>query len=177
MSSRAAAHKQFNIKILIVPRVHRQGSIVLIAETVSLGILSLPSAMAALGLVPGIILIIVLGIMSTYSGLVLGEFRKAYPFVRNFGDAVQIIGESVGMGPLFQEIFGWGQVIFQIFVMGSHIQTWTICFNNLTNSSVCTVAWAFVGLAVFWACNIPRTLKYTSYMSMTCKCPSPVPRV
>lgn len=147
----------------------RQGSIVLIAETVSLGILSLPSALAALGLVPGIILIVVLAILATYSGIMLGEFRKSYPFVRNFGDAVQIVGESIGMGRVFQEIFGWGQVLFQVFVMGSHIQTWTICLNTLTDSRVCTVAWAFIGLVVFWMCNVPRTLKYTSYMSMTCK--------
>lgn len=125
--------------------------------------------LAAVGLVPGIILIVALCAMSTYSGIVLGEFRKAYPFVQNFGDAVQVIGESIKMGRLFQEVFGWGQVIFQIFVMGSHIQTWTIRLNTLTNSSICTVAWAFVGLAVFWLCNLPRTLKYTSYMSITCE--------
>lgn len=149
--------------------VSRQGGIVLIAETVSLGILSLPSVLATVGLVPGIILILVMGCLSTYSGVVLAEFRKQYPFVRNFGDAVEVIGRSVGMGPLFQEIFGWAQVIFQVFVMGSHLLTWTICLNTLTNSSTCTIVWAVVGLGVFWVCNLPRTLKYTSYMSMACE--------
>ncbi|CAI4215648.1 unnamed protein product [Parascedosporium putredinis] len=72
-----------------------QGGIVLIAETVSLGILSLPSVLATVGLVPGIILILFLGALSTYSGLVLGEFRKRYPYVQNFGDAVEIVGKSI----------------------------------------------------------------------------------
>ncbi|KAK7428292.1 hypothetical protein QQZ08_005189 [Neonectria magnoliae] len=143
-----------------------QGSIVLIAETVSLGILSLPSVLATVGLVPGIILILVLGVLSTYSGLVLGEFHRAYPSVQNFGDAVELIGRPIGMGRLFQEIFGWAQVTFQVFVMASHLLTLTICLNTLTNSSTCTIAWGFIGLAIFWALNLPRTLKYASYMSM-----------
>ncbi|RTE80881.1 hypothetical protein BHE90_004580 [Fusarium euwallaceae] len=143
-----------------------QGGIVLIAETVSLGILSLPSVLATVGLVPGIVLILFMGCLSTYSGLVLAEFRKQYPFVQNFGDAVEVIGKSIGMGRVFQEFFGWAQVTFQVFVMGSHLLTWTICLNTLTSSSTCTIVWAVVGLAVFWVLNLPRTLKYTSYMSI-----------
>lgn len=141
----------------------------MIAETVSLGILSLPSVLATVGLVPGIVLILVMGCLSTYSGLVLAEFRKQYPFVQNFGDAVEVIGKSIGMGRVFQEFFGWAQVIFQVFVMGSHLLTWTICLNTLTSSSTCTIVWAVVGLAVFWVLNLPRTLKYTSYMSIACE--------
>ncbi|KAF7552554.1 hypothetical protein G7046_g7381 [Stylonectria norvegica] len=143
-----------------------QGGIVLIAETVSLGILSLPSVLATVGLVPGIVLILFMSVLSTYSGLVLAEFRKEYPFVHNFGDALEVIGKPLGMGRLFQEVFGWAQVIFQVFVMGSHLLTWTICMNTLSNSSTCTLVWAFVGLGVFWVLNLPRTLKYTSWMSM-----------
>jgi amino acid permease len=134
-----------------------------------LGILSLPSVLATLGLVPGVVLILVLSALSTYSGLMLGEFHKKYPFVQNFGDAVEVVGNSIGMGQLFQEIFGWAQVIFQVFVMGSHLLTWTICLNTLTGGTVCTIVWAVVGLGVFWALNLPRTLKYTSWMSMACK--------
>ncbi|CAH0051139.1 unnamed protein product [Clonostachys solani] len=143
-----------------------QGGIVLAAETVSLGILSLPSVMASVGLVPGIILILIMSGLSTYSGLVLAEFREEYPHVQNFGDALEVIGQPIGMGALFQEIFGWAQVIFQIMVMGSHLLTFTICMNTLTNSSTCTIVWAVVGLGVFWVLNLPRTLKYTSWMSL-----------
>ncbi|CAG9990564.1 unnamed protein product [Clonostachys byssicola] len=143
-----------------------QGGIVLAAETVSLGILSLPSVMASVGLVPGIILILILSALSTYSGLVLAEFREEYPHVQNFGDALEVIGQPIGMGALFQEIFGWAQVLFQIMVMGSHLLTFTICMNTLTNSSTCTIVWAVVGLGVFWVLNLPRTLKYTSWMSL-----------
>ncbi|KAI1337622.1 transmembrane amino acid transporter protein-domain-containing protein [Xylariaceae sp. FL0016] len=144
----------------------RQASLIMIAETISLGILSLPAVVANLGLAPSIVLIIVMGILSTYSGLVMGQFRKQYPWVQSFGDAGEVMGRTIGMGRFFQEFLGWAQTIFQIFVMGSHLLTWTICLNTLTDSSTCTIVWAFVGLAVFWALNLPRTLKYASYMSI-----------
>lgn len=139
------------------------------AETVSLGILSLPSVLATVGLVPGIILICVISALATYSGLLLAEFRKQYPFVQNFGDAVGLLGRSIGMGNVFNEVFGWAQTVLQVFLLGGHILMWTICMNTLTNSTVCTVAWAAIGMFVFWLFNIPRTLKYTSWMSAACE--------
>jgi amino acid permease len=53
----------------------------MIAETISLGILSLPSVLATIGFVPGIILIISLGLVATYTGYVLGQYKTAYPHV------------------------------------------------------------------------------------------------
>ncbi|KAL9949498.1 hypothetical protein ACHAO5_000698 [Verticillium nonalfalfae] len=125
-----------------------QGGIVLVAETVSLGILSLPSVLATVGLVPGIILICTVSALATYSGLLLAEFRKQYPFVQNFGDAVELIGKPIGMGSVFREVFGWAQTILQIFLIGGHILMWTICMNTLTNGTTCTVVWAAVVIAV-----------------------------
>ncbi|KAK8035417.1 hypothetical protein PG993_010412 [Apiospora rasikravindrae] len=142
-----------------------QAGIIMIAETISLGILSLPAVIAALGLVPGIILMLIMGILATYSGLVMGEFRQAHPWVQSFGDAGEVMGNAIGCGRLFQEIFGGAQTIFQIFVMGSHLLTWTICLNNLSATSTCSIVWAVVGLVVFWVLNLPRTLKGASYMS------------
>ncbi|KAI1484393.1 aromatic and neutral aliphatic amino acid permease [Biscogniauxia mediterranea] len=144
----------------------RQAGMVMIAETVSLGILSLPAVIANLGLAPGIVLIFVMGVLSTYSGYVLGEFRRQYPWVQSFGDAGEVLGRPFGMGRFCQEFLGWAQTIFVIFVMASHMLTWTICLNTLTDSSTCTIVWSFVGLAVFWVLNLPRTLKYASYMSI-----------
>ncbi|KAI6350225.1 hypothetical protein MCOR25_010575 [Pyricularia grisea] len=144
-----------------------QGGIVLIAETVSLGVLSLPSVLATLGLIPGIIVVLAMSIISTYSGWVLGEFRREYPHVLNFGDALEVIGTPIGMGGTFQVIFGWSQVFFQVFVMASHILTWTICLLWLTNGrGVCSIILGFVGTLIFIICNMPRTLKHTSWMSM-----------
>ncbi|KFA71829.1 hypothetical protein S40288_07941 [Stachybotrys chartarum IBT 40288] len=143
-----------------------QGGVVLIAETVSLGILSLPSVVATLGLVPGIVLILFTSVLSTFSGLMLADFHRKHPHVQNFGDALEIVGKPLGLGKVFQEFFGWAQVLLCIFVMAGHLLSWTICMNTLTNSSTCTIIWAVVGLGVFWILNMPRTLRYTSWMSL-----------
>ncbi|KAF3760451.1 hypothetical protein M406DRAFT_93301 [Cryphonectria parasitica EP155] len=146
-----------------------RAAVVLVAETVSLGILSLPSVMATLGLVPGIIVIIIIAIISGYSGLVFGKFCQLYPNIRSFGDAGGVMGETLwgpAAGRVCFLVLGWGQTIFMVFVMGSHLLTWTIALNNLSNSSQCTVMWAGVGLVIFFLFNVGRTLKYTSYMSI-----------
>lgn len=49
-----------------------QCSVIMIAETISLGILSLPSVLAEIGMIGGAILIVALGIVATYSGYVIG---------------------------------------------------------------------------------------------------------
>jgi amino acid permease len=54
---------------------------VLIAETVSLGILSLPSVLATIGMVPGVILIAGLGLLATYTGYVFWQFKMEHPYV------------------------------------------------------------------------------------------------
>lgn len=54
----------------------------MIAETISLGILSLPSVLARIGMALTIILLVGLGALATYTGYVLGQFKAAYPHVR-----------------------------------------------------------------------------------------------
>lgn len=149
--------------------LQRKAAIVLVAETVSLGVLSLPSVLATLGLVPGVVIILVIAVLSGYSGLVFGEFCQRYPDLQSFGDAGELMARTLWgprWGYVCYEIMGWGQTVFMVFVMASHLLTWTIALNNLTDSSQCTILWAGVGLLVFFALNTPRTLLYTSYMSM-----------
>lgn len=138
-----------------------QAALLMIAETVSLGILSLPSVVAALGLVPSIILILGLGAIATYTGYVLGQFKQAYPHIVDFADAGEILLGSVG-----REVFGAAQTIFLIFAMASHVLTFTIAFNVMTGHATCTIVWSAVALVVFWLCTLPRTLKHQSYFSI-----------
>jgi hypothetical protein len=53
----------------------------MIAENISLGILSLPAVLARVGLIGGLIGIIGLGIFTTYSGYVLWQFKMRHPQV------------------------------------------------------------------------------------------------
>ena len=147
-----------------------QAAMVMIAETISLGILSLPSVFARVGLAPGIVLLLGLSVFATYSGYVLGQFKQRYPQVHSFADAGEILFRPLGWGVFGREFFGAAQVLFWIFTMGSHILTWTIMFATLTDGSVCAIAWSVVGLVLFFLCDLPRTLKNLSWFSIACRC-------
>ena len=103
-----------------------QAAVTMIAETISLGILSLPSVLAAIGLVGGLILIIGLGIIATYTGYVIGQFKLAYPHIHNMADAGEVLFTPLGSraASIGREVFGTAQIIFLIMIMGSHILTW-----------------------------------------------------
>ena len=58
-------------------------SVLMIAEIVSNGMLSLPGALAVVGIVPGLILIIFLGVWATFTAWVLIQFKLRHPSVHS----------------------------------------------------------------------------------------------
>lgn len=54
-------------------------SALMIAEIVSNGMLSLPSSLAVVGMVPGVIIILFLGIFATFTSWLLIEFKLRHP--------------------------------------------------------------------------------------------------
>lgn len=138
-----------------------QAGMVMVAETISLGILSLPQAMSTVGVVPGLILLLFFGAFASYSGLVIGQFKLEHPHVHSMGCAGQVLfGKWGGI------VVGWGQFLFYIFVMGSHILTFAICMNTITGHGACTIVWMLVGTILSLVCTLPRTLKHLSYYSV-----------
>lgn len=75
---------------------------------------------------------------------------------------------EVLLGWFGREAFGAAQVIFLIFVMGSHLVTFTIMMNTLTEHGACTIAFGVVGMVVSLILSLPRTLKKVSYLSISC---------
>ena len=74
-------------------------------------------------------------------------------------------GEVIA-GPIGREILGTAQILFQVFAMGSHLLTFSIMMNTLTNHGACTILFGVVGLFVCLICTLPRTLRKVSYMSI-----------
>lgn len=137
-----------------------QGATVMLAENISLGILSLPAVLTQLGLAGGVVAIVLLGIISTYSGYVLWQYKMRYPHINNYGD----LGEQL-LGRFGKEFFGAAYVIYCIFCMASHLLTFTIAMNVLTKHATCTIVWGVVGLFIFAVLSAPRTLGGLSWMS------------
>lgn len=136
----------------------------MIAESVSLGVLSLPQTLAQLGLAPAVVLIIGLGILATYTGYVIAQFRERYPHIQNLADAGEVL-----LGPFGRELFGIGQLLFSIFIMGSHILTFSVMMNTVTEHGTCTMVFTTVGFVICMVCSLPRTMKNMTYISCFCK--------
>ena len=137
----------------------------MIAESVSLGVLSLPATLAAIGLVPAVILIVGLGLIALYTGYTIGQFRQRYPHIHNLADAGEIL-----LGAFGRELFGLGQILFSIFIIGSHIVTFTTMMNTVTDHGTCSIVFSIVGMVICMVLSLPRTIKNMTYVSIACKC-------
>ncbi|PIG85606.1 amino acid transporter [Aspergillus arachidicola] len=133
----------------------------MIAESVSLGVLSLPATLDTLGFVPALILIVGLGILALYTGYVIGQFRERHPHIHNLADAGEIL-----MGRFGRELFGLGQILFSIFIMGSHIVTFTVMMNTITDHGTCSIVFSIVGMVICLVLSLPRTIKNMTYISI-----------
>ena len=133
----------------------------MIAETISLGILSLPVALAKVGIIPGMMLILGLGIVATYTGYVLGQFKMRHSHVHSMADAGEILCGSLG-----REFFGAAQILLLIFIMASHVLTFSIMMNTLTGHATCSITFGFIGMIVCYICTLPRKLGDVSWMAI-----------
>ncbi|PYI11885.1 hypothetical protein BO78DRAFT_457170 [Aspergillus sclerotiicarbonarius CBS 121057] len=138
-----------------------QCGFLMVAETVSLGILSLPAVVAELGLVPAVILLLGLGLLATYTGYVIGQFRWAYPHIQSLADAGEIL-----LGPIGREVFGTGQLLLVVFIMASHLLTFSVAMNTITDHGTCTMVFGVVGLVICYILCLPRTSAKMSYLSV-----------
>ena len=136
----------------------------MLAENVSLGVLALPQALAILGLVPGLLCICFLGIIATYTGYLIGEFKLAHPSVANYADCGMLMS-----GPVLREVLAVGQLLVLISIMGAHILTFAVAMNAMTDHGTCTIVFTVVGLIVSFLLGLPRTFKNISYFSYFCR--------
>ncbi|KAL3478878.1 transmembrane amino acid transporter protein-domain-containing protein [Aspergillus californicus] len=138
-----------------------QCGLLMVAETISLGILSIPKAIAGLGLVPAIAILLCMGGLASYTGYVIGQFKWRYPHVVSMADAGEVL-----MGRFGRETLFTGQMLFLIFLMASHILTFTVAMNTLTDHGTCSLVFGVVGLIVSLIFSLPRTMKNMSWLSL-----------
>jgi hypothetical protein len=71
-------------------------TICMIVEAIALGSLSIPSAFATLGLVPGVIITVGLGLIAIYTSYLIGQVKLKFPEVAHYADAVGLIWGRFG---------------------------------------------------------------------------------
>ncbi|KAJ5754475.1 Amino acid transporter transmembrane [Penicillium manginii] len=138
-----------------------QGGLLMVSETISLGILSLPAAVAGMGLVPALIVLVGMGLLATYTGYLIGKFKSRHPHISSMADAGEVL-----MGRFGYELFGTAQLLFLVFIMASHILTFTVALNSITKHATCSIVFGVVGMIVSCFLSLPRTLEKVSWLSL-----------
>lgn len=109
----------------------------------------------------GVLAIIGIGILSTYTGLIIGQLKSRYMQIHSMADAGELL-----LGRFGRETLGMAQLIFFVFIMGSHILTFSIMMNVLTEHSTCTILFSAIGLIVSFVLTLPRRLENLSHTSL-----------
>ncbi|KAM5341201.1 hypothetical protein ACJ41O_015310 [Fusarium nematophilum] len=134
---------------------------ILLANQVGLGILSLPSTLKTLGVIPGIIAIIGIGALSWYTAYELLQFYRVHPQVVNIVEMTRFVG-----GKWLEGVAGVMMMIQVIFVAASAMVTLSIALNTISSHATCTVVFIFISCAACYLFGIPRTTKFVSHLGV-----------
>jgi len=135
-------------------------AVLMIAEIVSNGMLSLPSSLGVVGIVPGLVIIVFLGVFATYTSWLLVKFKMRHPDVHNMGDAGYIL-----FGPLGREVLACGTVIFAVFATGGQLLAGQIALASLSDSKLCLMLYTGIFAIPTLIFSFPRTLDGLSWLS------------
>lgn len=81
------------------------------------------------------------------------------------------MGDAAGvmLGPVAREVIGIAQLLLLVFVSASHILTFTVAMNSITDHGTCSIVFGVVGLVLSFFLCLPRRLANVSWLSILCK--------
>ncbi|KAF5232188.1 hypothetical protein FAUST_8858 [Fusarium austroamericanum] len=135
-------------------------SALMMKTQIGLGILSIPSAFHTLGIIPGVICLLLIGGITTWSNYVIGTFKLNHREVYDIGDAGGILFGRIG-----REFLGISFALFTIFAIASGILGISISFNALSDYGTCTATFVAIAAIIVFLCASIRTLGRMSWLA------------
>lgn len=132
-------------------------AVIMITEIVTGGTLTLPQAIAVVGLVPGIIIIVFCGIWALFTSFLLIDFKLNHPEVHNMGDAGFILFSPFGLGAVGREMLSVGTVLFAITGVGSMCLLGQLALQTLSQGGMCAMSYLGIWTCITFLVSIPRT--------------------
>ncbi|KAH8433006.1 uncharacterized protein LDX57_010642 [Aspergillus melleus] len=137
------------------------GTIVLMMKTqIGLGVLSIPTAFDTLGMVPGVICLVAIASITTWSEYVIGTFKVNHREVYSIDDAGALMFGPVGRGTL-----GVVFSLFWIFITGSGILGISISLNAISTHGACTAIFVAISAIIGFALGSIRTLGRITWLA------------
>ncbi|CDM29575.1 hypothetical protein CBS147339_4509 [Penicillium roqueforti] len=143
------------------------GTVILMMKSqIGLGVLSIPSTFDTLGLVPGVICLIVVAVITTWSDYMVGVFKLNHRSVYGIDDAGYLMFGVIG-----REVFGFVFCLYWIFVAGSGMLGLSIALNSVSSHATCTavyVAVAAVAGIIFASIRTLGKISWLAWIGLTC---------
>ncbi|KAF4447200.1 amino acid transporter [Fusarium austroafricanum] len=137
------------------------GTTALMMKTqIGLGVLSMPLVFDTLGLVPGIILLIVIAGITTWSDWIVGDFKLRHRHVYGIDDVGKMLFGRIGY-----EVFGAMYALFFTFVAGSAMLSISVALNALSEHGACTAIFVAVAAIVTFGFSSIQTLGRISWIA------------
>ncbi|KAI1366245.1 putative amino acid transporter [Xylaria arbuscula] len=137
------------------------GTVALMMKTqIGLGVLSIPDAFDTLGLIPGIIVLLTIAGITTWSDYIVGVFKLNHPNVYSLDDVGQMIFGRIG-----RWIFGGAYVLYWIFVAGSGMLGISIALNAVSTHGACTAIFVAVAAIIGFSLSSIQTLGRISWLA------------
>ena len=143
---------------------------------IGLGVLSIPASFDTLGMIPGIIILLVIAVITTWSDYMIGVFKLRHPSVYNIDDVGGMLFGRVGriaFGAAFclckYSLFlcseSWLTNEDWIFVAGSGLLTISISLNAMSLHGTCTAIFVAVAAVAAFILGSIRTLSKISWLA------------
>ncbi|CAG8895309.1 unnamed protein product [Penicillium egyptiacum] len=137
------------------------GTAVLMMKTqIGLGVLSIPVAFDALGVVPGVICLCAIAAITTWSDYIIGVFKLRHREVYGIDD----VGELL-LGKPGRVVLGGAFVLWWIFVAGSGMLGVSIGLNAVSSHATCTAVYVAVAAIVGFMFGSIQTLGRISWLA------------
>lgn len=135
----------------------------LAGEQVCLAVMAQTWSLSVLGWVPGIITMVVAGILFYITSMTMHRFIMKHSDIRDICDFGYY---AFGHSRTAYVFTGFMLMANNILLIGFHILTAARILNTLSDHSLCTVVFNVFGLIMGIVFSLPRTLHHVSFMSM-----------
>ncbi|KAF9691493.1 hypothetical protein EKO04_010237 [Ascochyta lentis] len=129
-------------------------------RNIGLGVLSIPSAFDALGLIPGVICLVAIGGMITWGNYVVGAFKRNHPEVYSIVDVDEMMGGKIG-----KEFMSIAFMLWWICVAAAGFLSISTAFNALSLHGACTAVFVAVAAVIGFLTGSIRTLGKISWLA------------
>ncbi|KAJ5981153.1 hypothetical protein N7522_013968 [Penicillium canescens] len=135
-------------------------SVLMMKTQIGLGVLSIPTAFDALGLIPGVICLCAIAAITTWSDYMIGVFKLKHRQVYGIDDVGGLL-----LGQPGKIVLGAAFALWWIFAAGSGMLGISIGLNAVSSHATCTAVYVAIAAIVAFALASIQTLGRISWLA------------